>query len=170
MQFLFQRRKKTAQSNEAVKPNGLSKIMEKGYYYAQSKWSEWMTKQTAKLSIRQQRLVFGFFVACTTSYSVYLIIQNFSNTDSNRITINPIVKPVNTFQTGYIAPTTKSTVSKIEFDRVVRFRVYIDSLTISPTGKRTLDSIKNKHPGLLDSLAAVENYYQSHLKKYNYGK
>lgn len=144
--------------------------MEKWYRYVQSKWAEWMAKQTSKLSIRQQRFVFGFFIAFTISYSVHLISMSFLKTDSNKITINPIVKPVNTFQTRNIAPNTNTTVSKIELDKAIRYRTYVDSLAKSPTGKRTLDSIKNKHPGLLDSLAAIENYYQSNFKKYSYGK
>ena len=170
MQFLFKRRKKIPEPDETVYTNGLSKIMEKGYRYVQSKWAEWMTKQTAKLSSKQQRLVFGFFIAFTTSYSIYLINMSFLETDSNRLKIMPITKSVNTFQTGNIAPNTNSTVSKIQFDKVIRFRAYIDSLATSSSGKRILDSIKNKHPGLLDSLAAIENYYQSNFKKYNYGK
>jgi hypothetical protein len=156
MQFLFKRRKK--------------KIIEKGYCYVQSKWAEWMTKKTAKLSIRQQRLVFGFFIACAGCYSIYLISISFLETDSNRITINPIVKPVNTFHADNMKENKNSTVIKIELDKVIRFRAYIDSLAKSSTGKRVMDSIRAKRPGLLDSLAAIENYYQSHFKKYNYGK
>ena len=170
MQSLFKRRKKIPESDETVNTNSLSKIMKKGYCYVQSKWAEWMTKQTAKLSSKQQRFVFGFFIACAGCYSIYLISMSFLATDSNRLIITSITKSVNTFQTGNLAPNTNSRVSKIQFDKVIRFRAYIDSLTISSTGKRVMDSITVKRPGLLDSLAGIENYYQSNFKKYNYGK
>lgn len=170
MQFLFKRSKKIQESNGTVNHSSLSKYLEKGYLYAQSKWVEWMTKQVAKLSAANQKLVFGFFIVCVSGYSVYLISMSFSDTDSNSIKVTPIVKPVKTFRTEKDIINKKRVVSKSEFDKVIRFRAYIDSLGRSPAGKRVLDSIRYKHPGLLDSLADIENYYQSNFKNYYYGK
>jgi len=167
MKFLFQRRKKVPESNGSVSHNSLSKIMEKGYYYLQSKWAEWMTTQTAKLSIRNQVAIFGFLIVCANAYSVYLIARSFSDTDFNstRITVTPIVKPVKTYPTDETKTNKNSAISKKEWNRIIRFRTYIDSLGRSPTGKKVLDSITNKDPGLLERLARIENYYQSNFKK-----
>lgn len=172
MKFLFQRRKKETESNKTLNPNSLLKIVEKGYCYLQSKWAEWMTKQTAKLSIRNQVAVFGFLIVCANAYSVYLITRSFSDIDfnSNRITVTPIVKPVKTFQTDEVTANKSSAISKKEWNKIIRFRVYIDSLGRSPTGKKVLDSIKNQDPALLESLARIENYYQSNFKNDYHGK
>lgn len=170
MQFLFKRSKEKRKSNDAVNDNILVKYLEKGYLYAQSKWAEWMTKQVAKLSAANQKLVFGFFIACVSGYSIYLISMSFSDTNSTRITVTPIVKAVKTVQTDIETINKSSAISKIELDKIIRFRAYIDSLARSSAGKRVLDSIRNKHPGLLDSLARIENYYQSNFKNYYYGK
>ena len=172
MKFLFQRRKKVPKSNGTVSHNSLSKIMEKGYYYLQSKWAEWMTTQTAKLSIRNQVAIFGFLIVCANAYSVYLIARSFSDTDfnSNSITVTSIVKPVKTYPTDQATTNKNSAIIKKEWNKIIRFRTYIDSLGRSPTGKKVLDSIKNQDPALLESLARIENYYQSNFKNDYHGK
>lgn len=170
MQFLFKRRKNTQESNETINQKSLSKIVEKGYFYTQSKWAEWMTKQTAKLSVTNQLVVFGFFIACASGYSIYLISISFSDTHSKRITVSPIVEPLTVIKTDEVTIKKNSSVSKIEFEKITRFRSYMDSLVRSPAGKKVYDSIINKRRGLLDSLAIIENYYQSNFKKYYHGK
>lgn len=170
MKFLFKRRKKALASNETVNHNSLSKMVAKGYCYLQSKWAEWMTKQTAKLSIRNQVVVFGLFIACICSYSVYLISMNFSDAHSKRITITSIVKPVKAIEIDNATIKKSIPFSQNELNKIIQFRAYIDSLARSPTGKRVLDSIRNKRPGLLDSLARIENYYQSNFKNDYHGK
>lgn len=172
MKFLFKRSKNVPESDETINHNSLSKMIENVYCYFQSKWAEWMIKQTAKLSIRNQLLVFGFFIACTSSYSVYLISTSFLDNDSNsdRITVTPIVKTVKIFQTDKATANKNSAISKRELNKIILFRAYIDSLARSPAGKRVLDSIRNKRPGLLDSLARIENYYQSNFKNDYHGK
>jgi len=167
MKFLFKRRKKALASNETVNHNSLSKMVAKGYCYLQSKWAEWMTTQTAKLSVRNQVVVFGFFIACTCCYSVYLISISFSDTDSKRITVTSIVKPI---EIDNATIKKNSSAGQNELNKIIQFRAYIDSLARSPAGKRVLDSIRNKRPGLLDSLARIENYYQSNFKNDYHGK
>ncbi len=170
MQFLFKRSKKRSESNETVVSNSLVTYLEKGYCYVQSNWAQWMTKQTAKLSVRKQLVVFGLFVACTGGYSVYLISMSFSDTDSKRITVIPIVKPVNAIEIDDVTIKRNSSDSKTEFEKIIRFRNYMDSLARSPAGEKVYDSITNKRPGLLDSLVEIENYYQSNFKNYYHGK
>lgn len=170
MQFLFKRSKNVPESDETINHNSLSKMIEKVYCYFQSKWAEWMIKQTAKLSIRNQWIVFGFFTACTSSYSVYLISMSFSDAHSKRITITSIVKPVKAIEIDNATIKKNSSAGQNELNKIIQFRAYIDSLARSPTGKRVLDSIRNKRPGLLDSLTRIENYYQSNFKNDYHGK
>ncbi|OYX86512.1 MAG: hypothetical protein B7Y83_01070 [Flavobacteriales bacterium 32-34-25] len=170
MKFLFKRSKNVPESDETINHNSLSKMIEKGYCYLKSKWAEWMTTQTARLSIRNQLVVFGFFIACTCSYSVYLISMSFSDAHSKRITITSIVKPVKAIESYNATIKKNSSAGQNELNKIIQFWAYIDSLARSPAGKRVLDSIRNKRPGLLDSLARIENYYQSNFKNDYHGK
>ncbi|MCW3106875.1 MAG: hypothetical protein JWQ09_1381, partial [Segetibacter sp.] len=52
-------------------------------------------------------------------------------------------------------------ISKKEFEKIKKFKSYLDSLTKSKSGKRIHDSITANRPGLIDSLSIVENLYQS---------
>ena len=59
----------------------------------------------------------------------------------------------------------KGPITKNEFRRIALFRLYLDCLTRSPTGKVTYDSLYRCRQGLMDSLVIIENYYKSNLKK-----
>jgi hypothetical protein len=56
-------------------------------------------------------------------------------------------------------------VSKADYQGIIRFRGYMDSLTRSPAGKAAYDSIIFSRPGLLDSIRILEKIYQSQTKK-----
>lgn len=170
MYFLFKRSKKRPECGDAVTKNALGKRLEMAYLFVQSKWAQWMTKQTANLSPRNLLVVWGIFIAFSAGYSIYLIAKSFSGKAPNAITVISIAKPVNALSTAVVPIQKSSSVSKTELEKIIRFRIYMDSLSRSPTGKRVLDSIIHKHLGLLDSLAIIENYYQSYFKNYYNGK
>jgi hypothetical protein len=170
MYFLFKRSKKRHEYGDAVTKNALGKRLEMAYLFVQSKWVQWMTKQTANLSPRNLLIVWGTFIAFSAGYSICLIAKSLSGKAPNVITVIPIAKPINALSTAVEPIQKSSSVSKTELEKIIRFRAYVDSLSRSPTGKRVLDSITDKRPGLLDSLAIIENYYQSHFKKYYNGK
>ena len=170
MQFLFKRSKKRPEPNGVKIGNVLKAYFEKAYVYAKSKWAQWMTKQTAKLSFKNHLVVFWVFIACSSGYSIYLIGMNCLDTNTNSIMITPMVKPIKTFETDVERINRNNKFSKSELEKIIRFRGYLDSLALSPTGKKVLDSIRYNRPGLLDSLASIENYYQSNFKNCYYGK
>lgn len=172
MYFLFKRSKKRDESKDTdlVRGNVLGKQLEKAYLFVQRKWAQWMTKQTANLSPRNLLIVWGTFIAFSAGYSICLIAKSLSGKAPYVITVIPIAKPVNALSTAVVPIQKSSSVSKTELEKIIRFRIYMDSLSRSPTGKRVLDSITHKHPGLLDSLAIIENYYQSYFKNYYNGK
>ena len=129
-----------------------------------------MTKQTANVSFTNLLVIWVFFIAFSGGYSIYLIVSNLSGTAATSIPVIPVVKPVKRWQTDNEAGKGNRFVSKAEFEKISRFRTYLDSLTRSPTGKKIHDSIAYNRPGLLDSLTVVENYYQSNFKNYYHGK
>ena len=62
---------------------------------------------------------------------------------------------------------TKATViiTKEEYDKIQRFRKYMDSLPRSLSGKKLYESILINRPRLMDSIILIENIYQSQTKK-----
>lgn len=170
MKFLFKGNQKTTEKNPFVKENSLIIYLKKGCLVLQKEWAVWMTRQSTKLSVKNQLLVFGLFIACSVGYSVYLISMTFSDLVPNKITVTQIINPINTFQTNDATIPKSSIVSKVELDKIIRFRTYMDSLARRTSGRKIYDSIVKNRPGLLDSLAVVEKYYQSNFKKEYYGK
>ncbi|ULT42924.1 hypothetical protein KRR40_05095 [Niabella defluvii] len=90
--------------------------------------------------------------------------ERFYGQKDNSITITPIKKPKHATETGE-TKTDAAEVSEAEYSRIKNFRVYMDSLARSPSGKALYDSINNHRPGLMDSVRFIENYYQQLKQK-----
>ncbi|KIA95590.1 MULTISPECIES: hypothetical protein [unclassified Flavobacterium] len=130
----------------------------------QNMCAHWLEQKTSHFSRLNWIVILFSFIICTGSCSIYLIVTSFSNNTTKNITVIPIMKPNNSI------PLEKETIplngiirNKAEFERIIEFRRYLDSLGRSPTGKKMYDSIVQYHPGLLDSLAILENYYNSNF-------
>ncbi len=158
---LFPKRRK---GNTEAKSNAISKGMEAGYKRLQGGWANWMMKRTEKFSRRTWLVLLALFVMFTSSYSVYLAVNAFTGKKDNSITITPIKKPKHATETGE-TKTDAAEVSEAEYSRIKNFRVYMDSLARSPSGKALYDSITIHRPGLMDSVRFIENYYQQSKQK-----
>jgi hypothetical protein len=158
---LFSKRK---ESNAEPKPNAISKGMQAGYKHLQGGWANWMMKRTEKFSRRTWLILLTLFVLFSSSYSVYLGVSAFTNKETNSITITTIKKPKHLTETGE-TPIEAAEVSEAEYNRIKKFRVYMDSLARSPSGKTLYDSITKYHPRLMDSVRFIENYYQQLKQK-----
>lgn len=162
--MLFKGNIKRLESNDPVNGNTLRKLIEKNYVLIQSKWAKWMAKKTAALSARQLLIVWGAFLIISAAYSMYLIVVSFSGNATNTLTGIPVAKRVKPVLVNDGIMRKNNPITKTEYVRIHRFCIYMDSLTDTPAGKKVHDSIVNRHPGLLDSIAIIENYYQSNLK------
>lgn len=158
---LFSKRK---ESNAEAKPNAISKGMQAGYRHLQGGWANWMMKRTEKFSRRTWVVLLILFVLSTSTYSAYLTVRAVAKKGSNSFTITPIKKPKHTTETGE-APIEAAEVSEAEYSRIKKFRVYMDSLTRSASGKILYDSIIRHRPGLMDSVRFIEDYYQQLKQK-----
>jgi len=58
-------------------------------------------------------------------------------------------------------------VSDKEFLRLRRFKMYMDSLARSPTGKKKAKELLSGHPGLMDSISIVEEMYRQQHSSLN---
>jgi hypothetical protein len=131
----------------------------------QYKFADWLERKTAHWSRRSWTIILIFFTIATSSYSIYVMVDSFSEPDVSSIPITRIVKTTNTIQTHEKMDQLKVLISKGEDEKTIRFRKYMDSLGRSPTGKKIKDSINQNRSGLLDSLTLVEKYYHLHHKK-----
>lgn len=131
----------------------------------QIKFADWLERKTAHWSRRSWTVILIFFTIATSSYSIYVMVDSFSEPEVSSIPITRIVKTRNTIQTHEKMDQLKEVISKEEYGKTILFRKFMDSLGRSPTGKKIKDSINQNRTGLLDSLTIVEKYYHSQSKK-----
>lgn len=131
----------------------------------QYKCAHLLERKTAHWSRRSWTLILIVFTLGTGGYSIYLMVDSFSEPEVSSVPITRIVKTTNAIQISKAIDHLKVAISKGEYEKTIRFRRYMDSLGRSPTGKKIKDSINQNRPGLLDSLTIVEKYYHSQFKK-----
>ena len=131
----------------------------------QTRWARWMDRRTEHLSSRTLLLLLLAFIALAGGYSICLIGQSFSGNQASAFSVTPIITPGRVLQTGDAASQKEMIVSKTDYQQIIRFRGYMDSLTRSPAGKAMHDSILLRRPGLPDSIRLIEKIYQSQIKK-----
>lgn len=165
MAFLFRKKNKTKTDGVEEVHDRILKQMVNACLRLQTNWALWMSQRTKHLSRTTLRLLLLAFIALAGGYSIYLIGQSFSGNQANAISITPIKKPGHVLQAGDAASQPNMIVSKTDYQGIIRFRGYMDSLTRSPAGKAAYDSIILSRPGLLDSIRILEKIYQSQTKK-----
>lgn len=102
----------------------------------QYKFADWLERKTAHWSRRSWTIILIFFTIATSSYSIYVMVDSFSEPDVSSIPITRIVKTTNTIQTHEKMDQLKVLISKGEDEKTIRFRRYMDSLGRIPTGKK----------------------------------
>lgn len=141
------------------KPNNLSKAIRAGYKRAQGGWANWMMKRTENFSKRTWLLLLGLFVLSVSAFNIYIVVSTINANGSASFSVTPIQKPKHLTETGEINMQSVD-VPNSEYNRIKNFRMYMDSLARSPSGKNLYDSITKYRPGLMDSVRFIENYYQ----------
>lgn len=165
MAYLFRKRKKKEATKTDEVHDKVLRQMVCACLRIQTGWSLWMGKRTQHLSRRTMLLLLLAFIGIAGGYSIYLIGESFSGTQTNAFSVTPIIKPGFVRQTGEAASPPDMIVGKPDYQRIIRFRGYMDSLTRSPAGKAVYDSILLSRPGLLDSARFIQEIYQSQTKK-----
>jgi hypothetical protein len=163
MKFTFKRNPKKRDVVTTAK-NSLWQKFDHANLQLQYKCANWLERKTAHFSRLNWLVILLCFTVFTTGCSIYLIVKSFSGNKTKNITLTPITKPTNSIPLKEKRIELNTIISKPEFEKITRFRKYMDNLGRSPTGKKTHDSIVLHRPGLLDSLTIIENYYYSHFK------
>lgn len=131
----------------------------------QEQCGTFMQHQTERLSGRVKKFMIVIFFLLSGGYSLYLIAESLISHKSKPLSIAPIKVPEHTGKSGNENTKAPVIVSKAEYEKIRRFRFYMDSLARSPSGKKVYDSILNQRPGLMDSVLFIENIYQLQIKK-----
>jgi hypothetical protein len=138
-------------------------ISNKYYLLIQDKWAKKMSRLTLGLSRKRLVSLLIGFVVLSSSTSIYIIYRglNFSISSIDSVSISKPAEVNKQLKNNVLK---SFPISKKEYEKIIRFRYYLDSLERSFSGKKTYDSIKLVRPGLMDSLAFIENYYKSNVK------
>jgi hypothetical protein len=164
MKFTFKKNSKNSPAETDGTRGCLLQKFDEANLRLQYKCAHWLERKTAHLSRKSWIVILFCFIVFTGGCSIYLIVNSLSGTVVSAITVNQISKPTNTVSFEEAPMQLNATISKTEFEKMFRFRRYIDSLGRSPTGKKLHDSILQYRPGLLDSISIVEQYYHSQFK------
>jgi len=131
------------------------------YKWLQKAWAQWMSNRTKSISKRAVTIALVIFVSLTSSYCIYLGVHAITGkSKGNAFTVTPIQRTRHLTESGAIA-SPLSPVSKQDYRRIQKFRLYMDSLARSPTGRKLYDSIVATRPGLMDSVRYIEKEYQN---------
>lgn len=114
----------------------------------QRSWANWMNSKTSGLSKKTLYISLFLFIAFSVAYNS-MVLVGIGN--SGQIGFGKIKLPNKIAQPKILDET-----YAIEVKRVKRFTKFMDSLSRSPSGRATYDSIMQARPGLLDSARAME--------------
>lgn len=151
---------KSSTGNNRFKP-----LFDRYFQIVQHLWVVKMNTLTQGLS--RKKLICGLMVFTVFSGSFFInkIVQVFSNTATVSLKIPAESKPLAVGEKNRELITIESSLSKAELERLNNFRHYLDSLSSDKQGRKIYDSIKRSRPGLIDSLAFIEEYYNINFKK-----
>ncbi|MDT0641563.1 hypothetical protein RM553_01845 [Zunongwangia sp. F363] len=131
------------------------------YKWLQKAWAQWMSNKTKSISKRSVTISLFVFVSLTSSYCIYLGVHAITGKNKgSAFTVIPIQRPEHLTESEAIASPLPP-VSKRDYSRIQKFRLYMDSLARSPTGRNIYDSIIATRPGLMDSVHYIEKQYQT---------
>jgi hypothetical protein len=164
MKFTFKKYSKNSRAGTDGSRGHLLQKFDEVNLRFQHKCAHWLERKTAYLSRKSWIIILFCFTVFTGGCSIYLIVNSFSGNTTKSITVTPITKPTNAVPFKEKPMQLNVAISKTEFEKIVRFRRYMDSLGRSPTGKKLHDSILQFRPGLLDSITIIEHYYHSQFK------
>lgn len=154
--------KRNAKQKKEAPKNGLLILgLFSLYKWLQKAWAKWMSNKTKRISKRALTIALVIFVSLTSSYCIYLGLHAITGkSKGNAFTVTSIKRPRHLTESGAMESPLPP-VSKQEYRRIQNFRLYMDSLARSPTGRNIYDSIIATRPGLMDSVRYIEKKYQN---------
>lgn len=146
------------------RPGAISKKIIQAYRYMQGHWANWLARRTKGFSRRSWKMLLAVFVISVGLFCLCLTFNGFSGKRSHSFAISNIKTPKYVVGTeeAYLVNKIKP---EIELEHLRRFRKYMDSMSLSHSGRIVVDSLLRCRPGLLDSVRLMENYFKQFKQK-----
>lgn len=138
---------------------GLSAKIRKLEHYS----ADWLEKSTSHFTKRTWRILLAIFIMLSGTISGMLLIGGLTGQLQNAFTLQRITKTISEPSMEYES-TIGEGLTKTEFDRLIQYQDYLDSLQQSPEGRQRYQRIQKLHPGLPDSLNTIIKTYRSQTK------
>lgn len=161
MQFTFKKINSKPNKKEGT-ASTTENPLSKGVDRLKRKSADYLGKKAAKISPGAQLGWLIFYVLSTGGFCLYLMAQTFSG-EHELPSFIPEKKPWEVPASEGQSYNSDATLNEMERERIESFSNYMDSLRQISTG-HAYDSIVQARPGLMDSLAIVEKYYESQFK------
>lgn len=156
MMKLFKRYKTITQDQHTWQDKVTVRFV-KAVHKVQSGFASFMNRKLNHLAARKKKVVFIIFFLLTGGLSLYYIIKGIwaDKAIPNVVKIEKIHFPK---YDNKISDQSKVVTEK-DYQSIVSFKKYMDSLYSTEEGKYQYDSILQARPGLMDSVQVLEELY-----------
>jgi len=165
MLSLFRNKKKQKPVIENDKQDRIAKEIVVKCIRFQQRWAVFMQRHTEKLSRKWKVIMLFFFCLCAGGFSFLIITTSLMSNQAISFHVIQVKSPLHIGKSGDEKTKTTVIVTREEYEKIQRFRKYMDSLARSSSGKKLYESILINRPRLMDSIILIENIYQSQTKK-----
>ncbi|MES2648072.1 MAG: hypothetical protein V4717_14440 [Bacteroidota bacterium] len=124
------------------------------------KTAEYLTTVTEKISKRGKIFTLFIFCGMSSTLSIFIIINALRN-ENHGFSIEKIIIPAHVPGTNQNDSFRKfQQLPGPEYNNIIDFKNYLDSLEQTPVGKNIYDSFVKARPGLIDSIRILHRVYQ----------
>lgn len=165
MFHLFKRKKKILEASP-LQDKMVNGIVGKVTTF-QLRWASFMQRSSERFSVRAKKYVTVIVVLLASLYSLYIIASSIIQKPKKGYRIATIHIPAYTTKTGDEKLFSNNLIPEKEYNKIIRFHQYMDSLNQTTKGKKIADSILQTRPRLMDSTLQLKKLYelQQTLKK-----
>lgn len=158
---LFKRNKTDVTEQHVWQDKAAVKIY-KIIHEVQTGFASFMSKKLNHLSNKKRKTFFILLFILMGGLSVYQIVHGIISKSaiSNTVKIDKINFPIYAYESSI----GRIEIPKKDYESIVSFRHYMDSLKKGLNGKYQYDSILQARPGLMDSVQVLEQLYLSQQK------
>jgi hypothetical protein len=160
MLFLFRNKAEQKQDKRNAAQDKIAISIVSKCIRLKSRLADYMQRKSDRLSSTVKKYWLISFCLLAVGCSLYVIVHGFRTPSDDVIYVSHIKLLEHSTKTGEANKQPSMIVTKDAFDKVQRFRYHMDSLSRSPSGKRTHDSILASRPGLIDSVLIIEEMYK----------
>lgn len=147
--------------SKAVRQNGQSRDQYRWaddtiqkYFPAVRKYANLFSDRLNRLPKKQSRILVACFFCIGTGAFVYVGFRR-DTVSMHRIKPSAISQPAYVVlpDQDFLPADSKNSTS---YQNIVQFKYYIDSLSKTSEGRRIVDSLYSRHPGVFDSLTLID--------------